>query len=126
MKVAIPTNNMSTISAHFGRSKGFMIYDIEDKKIINFEYKINTFTGHAKGQHKEHEYGKHNHSHEGIFGALGNCKVVIAGGMGQRLYNDFNQREIQVFVTQEKDMGKAIELFLNNSLENTSEKLCNH
>ncbi len=126
MKIAIPTNNMSTISAHFGRSKGFMIYKIDDNKISNLEYKINTFTGHAKGQHKEHDHGNHNHSHEGIFSAIGDCKVVIAGGMGQRLYNDFNQRHIQVFVTQEKNMKQAIEQFLNNTLENSTEKLCNH
>ncbi len=77
-------------------------------------------------KHKEHDHGNHNHSHEGIFSAIGDCKVVIAGGMGQRLYNDFNQRHIQVFVTQEKNMKQAIEEFLNNTLENSTEKLCNH
>lgn len=126
MKIAIPTNNMSTISAHFGRSKGFMIYHVENDKITNIEYKLNTFTGHAKGKHKEDDKGNHNHSHEGIFKAIGSCKTVIAGGMGQRLYNDFFERKIQVYVTHEKDMGKAMDQFLNNTLENSPEKLCKH
>jgi predicted Fe-Mo cluster-binding NifX family protein len=126
MKIAIPTNNQATISAHFGRSKGFMIYDIENTKITNVEHQENTFTGHAKGRHHEHDHDHHRHSHQGIFTAIGDCKVVIAGGMGQRLYNDFNRRDVQVFVTKETDIKTAVELYLNNSLENNPEKLCHH
>lgn len=126
MRIAIPTNDMLTVSNHFGRSKGFMIYDIEENKITNKQYKINTFTGHAKGQNKEHDHGSHNHSHEGIFTAIGNCDIVIAGGMGQRLYNDFKQKSIEVFVAQEKNIGKVIELFINDALETNTDKLCNH
>ncbi len=127
MKIAIPTNDKLTISQHFGRAKGFMICETDNNKVISKEYKANTFTGHGKGHHHHsHNAQHHNHSHAGIFNALGDCKTVIAGGMGQRLYNEFVNKKINVFVSSEKNIDKALELFFNNMLDNDSESCCNH
>lgn len=126
MRVAIPTNDMTTISAHFGRSKGFMVYDLEKNKVVNFRYLLNTFTSHAKNKEKENDHGKHKHSHETILNSLAKCKVVIAGGMGKRLFNDFNEKGIQVYVTQEKSIHKVLELLSKGVLDNNTSKFCNH
>ncbi len=131
MKIAIPSNDKVTINKHFGRSKGFLVVEIQDKKVVNTEYKENNFTGHSHGhshQHgHNHEHGEGGgHSHEGIFNAIGNCEVVISGGMGRRLYNDFAQNKIDVYVTQEQNVEKAIQLFINNSLDHNSDKCCDH
>ncbi len=123
MKIAIPSNDQTTIARHFGRTAGFMIFDIDKDKVLSKEYKTNTFTGHAKGQHHEKE---HNHSHHGIFNALADCKIVIAGGMGRRLYIDFEKKGLEVFVTSENNIEKALELFIKNDLDNNSDKCCNH
>ena len=123
MKIAIPSNDQTTIARHFGRTAGFMIFDIDKDKVLYKEYKANTFTGHAKGQHHEKE---HNHSHHGIFNALADCKIVIAGGMGRRLYIDFEKKGMEVFVTSENDIEKALELFIKNDLDNNSDNCCNH
>jgi len=126
MKIAIPSNDKVTISSHFGRTKGFMICEIKNGKIIQKEYKENTFTGHAHGSHHDegHEHG--NHSHNGIFDAIGDCTAVIAGGMGQRLYNDFENRNIQIFVTREVNIDKALQLYIDGKLDNNSDKCCTH
>ncbi len=126
MRIAIPTNDMTTVSAHFGRSKGFMVFNIENDKVTNMEYRINNFTGHAKNKHKEHNNDNHRHSHESIFNALRNCNIIIAGGMGKRLYNDFNEKEIEVYVTNEKDINKALELLIKGVLDNNTTKCCSH
>ena len=123
MKIAIPSNDQTTIARHFGRTAGFMIFDIDKDKVLSKEYKANTFTGHAKGQYHEKE---HNHSHHGIFNALADCKIVIAGGMGRRLYIDFEKKGMDVFVTSENDIEKALELFIKNDLDNNSDNCCNH
>ena len=124
MRISIPTNDMTTISAHFGRTKGFMVYNILDGKIHFDQYKINTFTRHAKGDHEEH--GSHNHNHDGIFTAIGKCQVVISGGMGKHLYEEFNQNHMEVFVTEEKNIVKALDLYLKGELKTNTEKLCAH
>lgn len=123
MKIAIPSNDQITVSKHFGRTSGFMIFEIEDDRIVSREYKSNNFTGHAKGLHHEKE---HNHSHVGIFNALEGCETVIAGGMGRRLYVDFEQKGMRVFVTSESDIEKALELFIKNDLDNNTDKCCDH
>ena len=134
MKIAIPSNDKQTISAHFGRTEGFVILTIEEGKVQKSEYYINDFTGHSQGLHHEHDHSHDNghsqasiqHSHQGIFGAIGDCQVVIAGGMGRRLYTDFEQRKIKVFVTRERNIEKAVQLFLTENLDNDSEKCCDH
>ncbi len=138
MKIAIPTNDQRSISKHFGRSKGFLIVEVQDNEIKNKVYTTNTMTTHAlsgvqlpdaehhHAHNHHHGHGEHNHSHEGIFKALGNCDTVIAGGMGRRLYQDFADRNTQVFVTKESDIDKAIELYLSNRLDNNTDQCCEH
>lgn len=128
MKIAIPTNDMITISAHFGRSKGFMIVELKNNQIHNKEYKVNTFTGHVKNKNHDHnhEHGKHNHSHEGIFSALGNSNLVIAKGMGKRLFEDFSERDIKVYLTKENNIDNAVKLLIQGKLKANKELCCEH
>ncbi len=130
MKIAIPSNDNISVSQHFGRSKGFTVCEIEDNKVVDRKHIANTFTHHAQGGHHEHdhhhEHGNSAHSHEGIFKAIGDCDLVIAGGMGRRLYNDFAERNIQVYVTRETNVTKALEIFLQGNLDNNPDKCCEH
>ncbi len=138
MKIAIPSNDKINIAGHFGRTKGFVICEIDNQEVIKKEYKENNFTGHAKGKHSEgehehhehHEHHKHehdeHHSHKGIFDAIGDCRMVIAGGMGRRLYDEFQQKNINVFVTKEKNIDNALNLFFDGNLDNNPNKCCSH
>ena len=128
MKIAIPTDDKSTICSHFGRASGFMVYRIVDRAVVETEYRQNTFTGHAQGHHHEHNHhgGDHQHSHAAILQALGDCEIVIAKGMGRRIYNDFEQWKILVFITKENNLNAAIDAFLKNTLDSDIEQLCKH
>jgi len=64
MKIAIPTEDKINISGHFGRTKGFLIFEINDNKIINSEYRDNDFTGHAQGMHHDHGHHDHGDNHQ--------------------------------------------------------------
>lgn len=132
MKVAIPSNDGLTVNSHFGRSIGFRIFEIEGTMIKSDSYLKNDFTGHAQGMHHEH-HGEHthgegggHHSHQGIFNALGNVDAVIAGGMGRRLFEEFAQRKIDVYVTQEASIETALSKFMANDLESNPEICCHH
>lgn len=132
MKIAFPSHDQKNIFPHFGRTPGFQIVTIENGEIKHQEYVSNTFTGHAQGQHHEHNHDSHSHahaqqhSHSGIMSALHDCEVVIANGMGRRLYDDFAQTNKTVYVTSESNINKAIEMYLNNSLDNNSDSCCSH
>jgi predicted Fe-Mo cluster-binding NifX family protein len=44
MKVAVPTQDGTSISQHFGRSKSLFVFEVEDKKIVGRSVRDNPFT----------------------------------------------------------------------------------
>lgn len=114
MKVAIATDDKETISHHFGKAHGFMIYELRNNEIIHKEHRENI--GKNTG-----ECGSCNH--ENMINNLRDCNFVICYGMGHRIYNDLISNGIQPLVTDEKTISNAIDKFINNDLKNRVEKL---
>lgn len=123
MKIAIVSDDEKTIASHFGRTRGFVIFDVEGKEIKGQEYRLNTFTGHARGlDGASHEIDRH----APILNALKDCQAVISHGMGMRIYNDLKESGMDVFVTEETDVKKALDLYLNDKLIDRPELGCSH
>jgi predicted Fe-Mo cluster-binding NifX family protein len=128
MKIAIPSADGKTIFPHFGRTQGFAILGIEDNTIKTRDLVQNNFTGHARGHHHSHshEEGHQAHSHSGILAALNECPVVIANGMGRRLYDDLMSAGKEVFITRETDIDKAVEAYFAGNLDHDPDRSCSH
>ena len=128
MKIALPSDDGTTICAHFGRTLGFIIFDVTGNTVTGQTYVPNTITRHAQGLHSEndHEHAHHEHSHGGILDALTEVTVVVAGGMGRRLFDDFSQAGKQVFVTSLSDAREAVEAYLAGKLDSNPGGCCNH
>jgi predicted Fe-Mo cluster-binding NifX family protein len=123
MKIAIVSDDEKTIASHFGRTRGFIIFDVEDKEIKGKEYRLNTFTGHARGlEGAEHSLNRHGP----ILNALKDCKTVISHGMGRRIYDDLKNIGIEVYITDETDVQKALALYLSGVLIDQPELGCDH
>ena len=123
MKIAIASDDKKTISSHFGKTKGFVIFEVENEKIKNQEYRPNTFTGHARGlEHDDHEIDRHTP----ILNALKDCKAVITHGMGKRIYDDLKEIGIDVFITDETDVETAFELYVSGKLIDKLDMKCLH
>ena len=121
MKIAVASDDGTKISSHFGRTKGFVVFEIENKEIKNKEYLPNTFTGHARGIHNKGS--NYYDSHSTIIEALKDVKVVISHGMGRRLYDDLKNADIEIYVTDETDVEEAVKLFLDGKLKNIEDLL---
>ncbi len=123
MKIAIASNDGTTISSHFGRTMGFVVFEVEKGKVKERVYRKNDFTGHARGM----EGADHNSDRHGpILEALKDCKTVIARGMGRRIYNDLNNADIETFIVEENDAHQAVHLYLESKLNNHPEQGCEH
>ncbi|GBD90326.1 dinitrogenase iron-molybdenum cofactor [bacterium BMS3Abin04] len=100
MKIALATGNYKNVVGHPGRCKGFIVYEIEDGKIINKEERENTF------QHN-HEHG-HNHNGQGGHGTMGqpiaamlqDCDYFIAKSMGQGFVNQLQKVNVKPAVVE--------------------------
>jgi len=133
MKIAFPTNDKEKISAHFGRSKGFMIFEIKDGKVVSEEYLPNTITGHVQHTTNEDPAQKHSHehnhsvdTHERVAREFANMDVVISGGMGYGMKSRFESAGIKIIITSEKNIKTALDLFLQGSLKHEEGLSCNH
>jgi predicted Fe-Mo cluster-binding NifX family protein len=123
MKIAIVSDDEKTISLHFGRTRGFLIYQVVENKVVEQEYRLNTFTGHASGMAG---HGQGMDKHGAIINALKDCQVIISHGMGRRIYDDLCQAGIEVYITEEQDAQKALDLYIQGQLVNRPELGCDH
>jgi predicted Fe-Mo cluster-binding NifX family protein len=123
MKIAIASDDEKKISSHFGRTKCFIIFEVEGKEIKGQEYIDNTFTGHARGlEGLDHTVDRHTP----IINILKDCKVVISHGMGRRIYDDLKRTGIEVYITDETEVKKTIDLYLSGKLINRPEMNCEY
>lgn len=57
---------------------------------------------------------------------LRDCDAVISRGMGRRLYEDLKSAGIEVIITDEEKVERAMELYMKGMLIDNPEKSCKH
>ena len=125
MKIAIPTNDETSISQHFGRSAAFLIYDIEGGKVTGREVRKNGAQhAHAQGE-CDHSSPRHeSHSHAGILASLAGCELVICAGMGQRAADALKGGGIRILVVPPAPAEETLRAYLAGSLSTTRDEYC--
>ncbi len=109
-KIAIPTTN-GTLSQHFGHCEKFAIYEVKNDKIEKEDFV----------SPPPHEPGSHpaflrNHG----------CDTIIAGGMGVKAQQLFQQNNIEVIIgLQSNDLKGLVESYISNELD-SKDNLCDH
>ena len=112
MKYSVPVTG-GTLSPHFGHCEQFALFDVDEqgKKIINREMVAAP----------EHQPGL-----LPVWLADKGVTAVIAGGMGPRAVEIFQQNNISVVLgAMESDPEKAVLSYLNGSLA-TADNICDH
>jgi predicted Fe-Mo cluster-binding NifX family protein len=128
MKIAIPTMDEQTLSAHFGRSTAFLVFDIENGDIRNREVRPNVHGHQAHGHHEHGQGGPvhgHGHDHGGFISLLHDCSVVLSGGMGAGAWNALRGAGMKVYLVQQPASAEeAVGLFLAGELRENEEGVC--
>jgi predicted Fe-Mo cluster-binding NifX family protein len=107
MKIAISTDN-NLVSAHFGRCPQFTIVDIENNEVIKKEIIANP--GHAPG------------NIPAFMNNLG-TDVIVAGGMGIKAQDLFQNYNIKVVIGVQGNVDDTIKKILDSTLIG-GESLC--
>ena len=131
MKIAAITEDGIAISQHFGRAPLYLVVTVEDGKIVSKEQRDKA--GHhtfAAGQHpdtapgEQHGYDTGAQSrHATMAHSIGDCQVLIAGGMGCGAYDSLKSRNIETVVTDIKDIEETVKLYVDGNLPNLMERL---
>jgi predicted Fe-Mo cluster-binding NifX family protein len=131
VKIAVVSEEGTTISQHFGRAPYFVVLTIEEGKIVNKETRQKT-GHHTFAAHEHPELGRderHGYDvgaevrHASIAESISDCQVLLAGGMGWGAYESMQSYNIAPIITDVKDIGKAVQLYLAGKLPNLMEKL---
>ena len=126
MRIAVASTDGASVSPHFGRSRCFIVFALEDGRITGQDVRDNTYTAHAHGQcqgEAEHRHD-HPHSHADIVGALRDCQVVLCGGMGWRAAQELEAAGIRPLALRGAGSAReAVEAFLSGGAE-TSAPFC--
>ena len=124
MRIALPTNDGTSISEHFGRSAAFLIFEIENGQIKAREMKTNG-AHHAQGACDQHSTASKAHSHAGILAAIKGCEIVICAGMGSRAAEALKAGGVtQIVVTKAGPAEEIVSAFLAGKLIHKTESFC--
>jgi len=121
MKIALATLNGTTVTAHFGRTKGFIVVDVEDGVETARE-----FREVGPGGHGNHEDPGYNPRHNDLIGTIQDCDVVIAGGMGFPIQEHAEGAGLQVVLTGTQSIDDAVTQYVTGTLDHEPDRAHEH
>jgi len=124
MKIAIITDEGTTISQHFGRAAYYLVVTIEDGKIISRE--LREKMGHAHfvnlphpdevpGQPHGMDAASHN-KHIQMADAIADCEALLCRGMGMGAYESMKTRGIRPVVTDIDKIDEAVKAYVDGNI----------
>ncbi len=129
MKIAVITDDGSTISQHFGYAPYYMVFTVEDNKITAREKREKAGHHNLGGGHGLHPQGERHgfdagaqSRHASMMDNISDCQVLIAGGMGWGAFEALKSRNIDVIITDVQDIEEAVKLYLDDKLVNLREE----
>jgi len=125
MRIAVPTNDGTSISEHFGRSAAFLIFETENGKIKSHRLKNNAGKhSHPRGEHKDPSTGVHSHDHAGILTTLEGCEMVICAGMGHGAAEALKGRGMQIVFAAPGPADETVAAYLDGKLSAMEAGFC--
>jgi predicted Fe-Mo cluster-binding NifX family protein len=131
MKIAVITEDGTTISQHFGRAPLYLVATAENGKVVNKETREkaghHTFGGHphtesAPGERHGYDAGSQS-KHAQMAQSIDDCQVLLAGGMGWGAYDSMKSHGIDTIITDVPNIDEALQLYLDGKLPNLMDRL---
>ncbi|MFC2010339.1 NifB/NifX family molybdenum-iron cluster-binding protein [Chloroflexota bacterium] len=130
MKIAVITDDETTISQHFGRAPLYLVITAEDGRVTGKETRDkaghHTFAAHhtelAPGEKHGYDSGAQTR-HASMAETIADCQVLISGGMGWGAYESMKSYDIEPVVTDISNIDEAVELYLAGNLPNLMDRL---
>ena len=131
MKIAVITDDGTTISQHFGRAPYYLVATVENKQIVKRE--LRNKLGHAQfanQPHPEEQPGQphgmdpasHN-KHMQMAEAIADCEALLCRGMGMGAYESMKVQGIRPVVTDIVIIDEAIMAYVQGNIVDQVERL---
>ncbi len=126
MKIAVVTDDGATVSQHFGRAPYYAVFTVENGQVVAREQREKFAHHHGPGEH--HHEGEHggpgaDATHGQMLSPIGDCQILLAGGMGYGAYQSLQGAGIRPIITDVREIGEAVRQYLSGSLVDHAERL---
>jgi predicted Fe-Mo cluster-binding NifX family protein len=109
MKVAIESNDGVTIKSPFLRTKGYVVYDINESDIIGYEYRRSKTTEEKSREESVAAKDK-------LHSLFEDCSTIISRGMDRANLDVLKKEGINVFITFKTSAKDAVRLYMRELL----------
>jgi predicted Fe-Mo cluster-binding NifX family protein len=131
MKIAVITEDGTTVSQHFGRAPYYMVVTVENGKVVNREQRDKAGHHTFGGAHEAPPAPGERHGfdaaardrHATMADTISDCQVLVAGGMGWGAQVSMKERGIETIVTDVENIDQAVKLYIGGNLPNIMERL---
>ncbi len=143
-KIAVITDDGTTISQHFGRAAHYLVFSVDDENQV-VEKELRDKLGHRQFAQEEHDHAHHDHDHDHAPGAgaqhghgfgahaedkhtrmieaITDCEAILVRGMGRGAYLAMESANITPVVTDIPDAEAAVTAYLSGDIVDHTEKL---
>ncbi len=128
-RIAVATNDNIKVAGHVGRCNAFIVFEVENNKVLNKVVRINSFTNHKNHDHMQNDEHQHNgeghgNGHHNIVNGLSDCEALIFNHGGWRLIEDLKSNNITPVLTNESFADAAVQKYLDGTLTISEENVC--
>lgn len=139
MKIAVITDDGTTISQHFGRAPHYLVFTIEDGAITAHE--LRDKPGHRQFAQEPHEH-HHDHGHDHAHGEhhhgsgaeadrkhalmaepIRDCEAILVRGMGRGAYMAMEAAQIKPVVTDIESAEDAVKAYIAGDIVDHTDRL---
>ncbi len=109
MKIAIASNNGTTIQRHFGRTAQYVVVTFGDNGETTREVR-------PIHDRLEHNHGHQRHHHGSLLVPISDCQVLIANGMGVPMARAVDASGMRLILTNERMVDDIVSSFAAGTL----------
>ena len=121
MKIAFPTLNGTSITAHFGRARGYIVVTLEDDTETGRELRLI-----ESGEPGDQQDPEHHQRHAGLVDTIRDCDAVVAGGMGHPIQERLQAAGLDVILTGIRSIDDAVAAFAAGTLDHDPDRAHAH
>jgi predicted Fe-Mo cluster-binding NifX family protein len=125
-RVALPTDDGTTLCQHFGRAHYYKVVEITDGEVVSTE--LRDKFAHVCGDAFLDSGLPHEEVHKRLADAAHGCDTVIAGGMGRGAMDVLLASGLKVVQTDMSSLDEIVEAYRTGSLANVTGQAhdCHH
>jgi predicted Fe-Mo cluster-binding NifX family protein len=106
MKIALATLNGNTVTGHFGRTKAFVVVELEDG--VEVKRAVREVGSCTHGTDPD---PGHRRRHHDLVDTVRDCDAVIAGGMGLPVQERLQEAGLEVVLTDTRVIDEAVQQY---------------